>query len=974
MKKKQTFLVIILPVFFCLLFSVGNVAKAWDEPDSNPPTQKVSRPLDVGSTAQTKSGGLIITGGVTSTKFCFPDSGCIENWNGASGGYWVSSTNGIYYSGNVGIGTPTVLNSIRLSVAGTVRALSTSSVAVIGTDSLTALPSNKVGLWGHNELSNLGYGVYGTAKTGVGGYFSSASGYGLVVASGKVGIGTSTPDLNLNIYNLTNGPIISLEGPITNNYRGIKIADTSNKEKWFYGARESDFVLRSNNNSDNIIVKNSGSVIVGSSSNPLGFSFTNNPSNIIDFTLYRQSVANNIAVHMALLNPSAVTQAGNGSVFILAEGSDNYWAIAKRTSGGDSDNSKTTANYFQIGYRGVTSDQFFPFFQITPTGNVGIASSTPSKKLTVGGDILASGSICGKDGCVGSGGGGASLWSTTTNNGIYYNKGNVSIGTSTVTDLLTLVGASTFGRVTLRNTNSGGYTAYRQDVGTDNNNFLILRLNGPSVGVEPQKAFLSTNNSLGFKVNSSFDRLTVSSLGNIGIGTSTPSKILHIYNTSSNPEIAIQGQLGNNNHWGIYTRTDVPSTDIKYNSLNFWASGNDRLTILKSGRVGIGTTSPSSLLQMNPKSSVGLKIVSDAINSPLIIRNSTDASDLFRVYQTGVVSISSGKFSINGSGNITKINSVSSSWPSSQGAANSYLKNNGNGFLSWSSIPAGVSGTGTVNYLTKWITNSTVGASTIFDTGSKVGIGTTTPNSLLEIKPPSNVEGLRINSSNFSPFVIQNSSNNDLFRINESGNTTLAGYLRVYSGSSPVKSYLNSSSHNGMMVHSYSDPDSANLGYVDIVARQYSNSSSGGSKIRFFTQSTGNPKVAFTIDQNNNSIVENQIQVKGGNPEAGKVLTASNTSGNATWEKLVELCEVGSWDNNPRYPIIRGSCTIDKTVDEFKLTCPANMYALKAEIYGCYPSSGSKDIERINESTYLFGCSVSYAYVTKAILICVKVD
>jgi len=44
------------------------------------------------------------------------------------------------------------------------------------------------------------------------------------------------------------------------------------------------------------------------------------------------------------------------------------------------------------------------------------------------------------------------------------------------------------------------------------------------------------------------------------------------------------------------------------------------------------------------------------------------------------------QFQVNTTGNILKINNVTTSWPSAQGAANSYLKNNGSGTLSWATL------------------------------------------------------------------------------------------------------------------------------------------------------------------------------------------------------------------------------------------------------------------------------------------------
>ncbi|HOE64480.1 MAG TPA: hypothetical protein PK650_12085 [Candidatus Sumerlaeota bacterium] len=50
---------------------------------------------------------------------------------------------------------------------------------------------------------------------------------------------------------------------------------------------------------------------------------------------------------------------------------------------------------------------------------------------------------------------------------------------------------------------------------------------------------------------------------------------------------------------------------------------------------------------------------------------------------TSAVSIGAAKFTVDANGNITKVNNVTTSFPSSQGDANTYLKNDGSGNLSW---------------------------------------------------------------------------------------------------------------------------------------------------------------------------------------------------------------------------------------------------------------------------------------------------
>lgn len=80
--------------------------------------------------------------------------------------------------------------------------------------------------------------------------------------------------------------------------------------------------------------------------------------------------------------------------------------------------------------------------------------------------------------------------------------------------------------------------------------------------------------------------------------------------------------------------------------IGFFTYGNQRRLIITSdGNVGIGDTSPLSLLTVGPGD----------------------------------------RFQVNSSGNLIKINNVPYSWPSSQGGADSVLTNNGSGALSWGS-------------------------------------------------------------------------------------------------------------------------------------------------------------------------------------------------------------------------------------------------------------------------------------------------
>ncbi|MEK7624403.1 MAG: tail fiber domain-containing protein [Patescibacteria group bacterium] len=150
--------------------------------------------------------------------------------------FWIKNGNDVYYnpavSGNVGIGA--VGPAYKLDVQG--GQINTSGGLCIAGDCKTAWSPNYWTLSGAdlypNQTSyNLGVGIissdvnYKITTSGGGikaesvsqpaGYFSSASGYGLIVNSGNVGIGTTAP-AGAKLEVVKNGQVASFKGSINN--------------------------------------------------------------------------------------------------------------------------------------------------------------------------------------------------------------------------------------------------------------------------------------------------------------------------------------------------------------------------------------------------------------------------------------------------------------------------------------------------------------------------------------------------------------------------------------------------------------------------------------------------------------------------------------------------------------------------------------------------------------------------------------
>lgn len=143
------------------------------------------------------------------------------------------------------------------------------------------------------------------------------------------------------------------------------------------------------------------------------------------------------------------------------------------------------------------------------------------------------------------------------------------------------------------------------------------------------------------------------------------------------------------------------------NNANGYAGYFSGKTAVMNGNMGIGDTSPASALTVGN-------------------------GDLFQV---------------NASGDITRVRGVPYSWPGAQGAANSFLQNDGAGTLSWAT--GGLSGNGVATRVAFWtgISQLDSNANLYWDnTNNRLGIGDASPAATLTV------------------------GSGDLFQVNNSGN------------------------------------------------------------------------------------------------------------------------------------------------------------------------------------------------------------
>lgn len=172
--------------------------------------------------------------------------------------------------------------------------------------------------------------------------------------------------------------------------------------------------------------------------------------------------------------------------------------------------------------------------------------------------------------------------------------GNVGIGTTNPTTKLWVEG-------------SGSTLATFNSTGT--NNWTIWRENGTVrgyIGVGDNGALFTGATTDSFSVRSEADlhlggggnnlQMTLDGSG-VGIGTTTPNANLHVY-SSGNGEIEVERASGALINLQAQSAVGVIGTDSNH-PLYLKTNAGTRVAINTNGRVGIGTTSPSQLLDVS---------------------------------------------------------------------------------------------------------------------------------------------------------------------------------------------------------------------------------------------------------------------------------------------------------------------------------------------------------------------------------------
>ena len=271
-------------------------------------------------------------------------------------------------------------------------------------------------------------------------------------------------------------------------------------------------------------------------------------------------------------------------------------------------------NFYVAPRGGITSVEAM---RIDATGFIGIGTTAPAYRLDLqGGQINSSGGFCIAGDCktAWSQVGGSSQW-TTSGSTIYYNAGNVGIGTSAApTRKLEVLGGNVFHQYsTTAGSEFGFYTAINNNHFTSNLYYdglwkMIGTGKGAVISVGPNNggqafAVWGDNTSRAANATSSLSQLLgVTMGGNVGIGTGAPDSLakLHLYGsgyfgqdiqTTSNEWTRLR-LMTPSRTWGWFLDGGTGGLGTGKFGLYDYTANAFRMVYDTAGNVGIGTMSP----------------------------------------------------------------------------------------------------------------------------------------------------------------------------------------------------------------------------------------------------------------------------------------------------------------------------------------------------------------------------------------------
>ena len=294
----------------------------------------------------------------------------------------------------------------------------------------------------------------------------------------------------------------------------------------------------------------------------------------------------------------------------------------------------------------------------------------------------------------------------------------------------------------------------------------------------------------GAATSSSTELFRVQENGNVGIGTTSPASLLHLADATE-PAIRIQDTNNVNSDFKIYSPNG--SNHLRINHIN---TSSDFVTLTSAGNVGIGTSSPASLVHL--------------MGGDLFLTANSTATD---------------------SGQAIYFQSTTNGWGTASAHAALFGKrvDGSNGYLRFDTR-----GSGTTREVMR------------IDSSGYVGIGTSNPLNLIHTSAANDASGIRMTNTFDSP-------------------DNVWALLPSISGVS----------NTGFTIRDVTD--GRNCLVIDGIGRVSIGTNSASERLR--VETTANTMVPMTInDSSNTSTFTHRLMFRTGNTEVGRIRSSSNAT------------------------------------------------------------------------------------------------
>jgi len=606
---------------------------------------------------------------------------------------------------NINSGTPTASISGNLALAVPTGATPANQLKLLNGGSFTIRisPGGDVGLEDAFQITK-GGAILGTGNTTFGITPTSGAGNRMMwipakaaFRAGRAG-GTHWDDSNIGNYSVAFGESARASGTHSFAAGIFTVASGNYSAALGYGNTASGtyaFVAGGNNStaagSNSLVLgnlstaNNTGSIVIGERSDSNANNAIVIGTGVDTLNHLTSSIANSLTIGFNSTVGTFFVGPGSGAgtygnVGIGTTSIEGLFKVQGAKTG------KALAIFNETGDQAIftASSSGLPRFTITNQGGIMLGNSVGASNQCLLGGSTASWGSCGS---------GSSQWTDGTG-GIYYNSGNVAIGT----------------------TDPSLYKFFVNGVG--NSKALSV-----FAGDGNQDLFTASTSGI--------TRFLIDKTGNIGIGTTLPSVRLHVVNNSTldgswNQGILVENTGGSSGEAAVTFKSALSSNywftgingadvyDIAYGTGFF--NSNVKFRINSNGQIGIATTNPSATLDVSGSAS---------LSGDLTFRNTNVAHDI-NIFDGGSLTF---RTSVGGNAVTKAAMTITNSGNIGIGTTAPIGKLNVDGAVTGKALVI-LNETGDQAILTASKSGST---KFLIDANGNVGIGTTNPTTGLEI-------------------------------------------------------------------------------------------------------------------------------------------------------------------------------------------------------------------------------------------------